>query len=965
MADHKRPNVKDDKAKKRKREGGERGTKSKRCRQHDEDNGTGNGEASECCDKLIQLDSLPVATQSDDGDAGWRISKPMGGRMLDIDPILTTDEKHLILAYNTSIQIFTATDSLLVRRIPITTLDASAPRASHPPVTVVATRLSVENPEFVWVACSDGQIYHVQWTQSSEASPSFRTISRTAKAMVVVPSRLQGNDGEILLVTESEKSNRTEVVAYRSKPASTPKLKSLLVLKKPGSGLHLLATSADGQVLAGACHDRLFLGVASPVVGDKPELPQYEFFSFDAPDLITSLDMRIYKRPHSANRNGKAQSGSFAGSDTVVDIIVGGARGSIYVYRDALLRAQSIGKPQIANDGIQTQKFHWHRKAVHAVKWSLDGNYFISGGSENVIVLWQVDTGKRDYLPHLSGSVENIVVSATGASYVVHLDDNSCMILSTAEMEPTTYVSGIQSAVVNVATPKDQLVKRVWATADQVRRPIPAAINPSDSSKLHVCVGNGRQATMTGHFSAPLLQSFDLESFTSVSKQALARTQPTEVNLTNKGFAIDEPLVSHIAFSGDGAWLASVDEWKPSARDVENVSNDLRDQFIRERREIYLKFWEVRPGDGSMALVSRINTPHATTHPESLLDLASDPMSTCFATIGADGIVRLWRPRARSQNGIAVKGAEGQDTVTWACSKVIAIGNHMAHETSAEVATDTDAATVQGSITFSDDGSTIFAAYGAADAGVVYVIDAATGQIVKTIEGLWAGQLRSIRALSFFIICLSDDLHVYDVVNEELCYGIVIPKAAGAGELLQLAVDHASGRFALTLPIGGCSSIGVFDPEEAEPVLVRNTPQRIVSLVSAPTASGFVALDDAAQIWIVAEGSDPSALATAQPLQDLRLDGAASAAEEDQQQVMLDDVEGAEDADMASDDEMRDDEPGEEEDVDMGDDVFHPTVLSQQCLADIFDAAPAFAAPSVEDMFYKVTGLLATKSLST
>lgn len=34
-----------------------------------------------------------MAERSSDGEAGWRISKPMGGRMLDIDPILTQDDQ--------------------------------------------------------------------------------------------------------------------------------------------------------------------------------------------------------------------------------------------------------------------------------------------------------------------------------------------------------------------------------------------------------------------------------------------------------------------------------------------------------------------------------------------------------------------------------------------------------------------------------------------------------------------------------------------------------------------------------------------------------------------------------------------------------------------------------------------------------------------------------------------------------
>ena len=593
------------------------------------------------------------------------------------------------------------------------------------------------------------------------------------------------------------------------------------------------------------------------------------------------------------------------------------------------------------------------------------GNYFISGGSENVLVSWQIDTSKKDFLPHLSGSVENIVVSPTGSSYVVHLDDNSAMILTTAELKPTAYVAGIQSAAIDVATPKDQLVRRLWNSPGQVKKPIPAAIRPTDPRKLHVCVGNGCQATMSGDLSAPLLQSFDLESFTSSSKHALARTQPTDVNITNKGHIIDEPLVRHIAFSGDGRWLASVDEWQPAARDVENVSGDLKDQFLRERHEVYLKFWDMQGGADTVTLVSRVNSPHATTCPESVLDLAADASSSAFATVGGDAAVRIWRPRLRQQHGVAVKDTNGLDAVSWSCTDLIEVGDGAIQNSGTDLLSPLNPNDTQGSVSFSDDGSTLFAAFGTYDAGAVYVIDVASGEVVKTLEGLWDGKLQSIRTLGPYIITLSDDLRVYDVVSDELRYGIVVPKVGrNRNDLLQLEVDHMSGHFAVTLPIGGISSIGVFDPEVPQPLLVRSTPHRIVSLVSAPTTSGFIAVDDAAQVWVISEASELSSLAAAQPLQDMKLDRPNEAeivTSNGESEILENDV------DMASEDEAGDAE--EDRDVEMGDDSdddddVHARVITQQAFTEIFDAAPSFAAPSIEDLFYKVTGLLATKPLS-
>lgn len=579
----------------------------------------------------------------------------------------------------------------------------------------------------------------------------------------------------------------------------------------------------------------------------------------------------------------------------------------------------------------------------------------ISGGSENTLVVWQMDTMKQTYLPHLSASIENIVVSPSGSSYVVHLDDNSTMMLSTAEMLPSAYVSGIQSATSNTSTPKDFLVRRTWATLDHVSKPIPAAIRPLDSTKIHICVGSGRQATLAGELSAPLLQSLDLESFTNASRQPLARTQPTDRNLTSRGVPVDEPLVTNIAYSSDGGWLASVDVWQPSPKDIGIEGEDYGNTFTRDRRETYLKFWEVGKETDSVALVSRVNDPHYTLHPDLILGLASDPTSSRFATLGEDGIVRMWRPRSRHENGMVVKSRSGKEEISWGCTAAISLDVCLSEDVSLEASVTSAPETPCGDVTFSEDGSTMFAAFGLSNGGLVYVIDATTGSIVRTLEGMWTGRCLSIKALASYVILLSDELNVYDVVADELRFGVAINHTAGLSNLAQLAVDYVSGHFAVTFPIGGVSNIGIFDPDDPEPVLVSTLPQRVVSLVSSPDSSGFIAVDDAAQVWTLAEGSEPLSLAAAQPLEDLRLDIDPTTS------VAVD-----EDAEMQQRDAEEDDQdvPDVDMDMDMDGDEGQESVLPQQYLSQIFDATPAYAAPSIEDMFDRVTSLLGSKPLS-
>jgi NET1-associated nuclear protein 1 (U3 small nucleolar RNA-associated protein 17) len=98
----------------------------------------------------------------------------------------------------------------------------------------------------------------------------------------------------------------------------------------------------------------------------------------------------------------------------------------------------------------------------------------------------------------------------------------------------------------------------------------------------------------------------------------------------------------------------------------------------------------------------------------------------------------------------------------------------------------------------------------------------------------------------------------------------------------------------------------------------------------------------------VSEGAE--AIPLVQPLADIHLDQESG--------LLLNDVD--EDG-AASDEEMQD----AEEDEEMDDDDIHPAVVAPQHLADVFDAAPAFAMPPIEDLFYQVAKLYAAPPLKT
>lgn len=213
----------------------------------------------------------------------------------------------------------------------------------------------------------------MNWREPAEQLFSFGTGTGTAKAISLIAIGPEDSTQEAILVIESDKSHRMDLTAYLV-GKETAERKDLLSFKKAGQGLQLVQSSKDGTLIVGALNDRLFIGAASEGSQASFDELNYEVFSFDAPDIITSIDFKVDPKP---NKMGVSRSYVAPDRDGVVDIIVGGARGAIYRYQDALTKAKGTGKAKSEKDTLQAQKYHWHRKAVHSAKWSRDGKLFL------------------------------------------------------------------------------------------------------------------------------------------------------------------------------------------------------------------------------------------------------------------------------------------------------------------------------------------------------------------------------------------------------------------------------------------------------------------------------------------------------------------------------------------------------------------------------------------------------------
>jgi NET1-associated nuclear protein 1 (U3 small nucleolar RNA-associated protein 17) len=376
------------------------------------------------------------------------------------------------------------------------------------------------------------------------------------------------------------------------------------------------------------------------------------------------------------------------------------------------------------------------------------GNYVISGGQESVLVLWQLDTGRKQFLPHLSSPICNVVVSPNGNSYVVKLADNSVMVLSARELQPFANVTGLQLSS-DAGAYKDSSSKKSHRAI--------AKLHPQHPERLLVAVPASHMSNQhaSQRPSSAVLQTFDIRANSHISRQALARTNTTTLNMSPEGSPIVTPDVQHLDIVEDGKWLATVDTWTPHHQDLGTVDSPLR------RPETFLKFWKWNASTDNWELVTRIDAPHFSENRHaSVLGPTARPSCHEFTTLGEDAILRFWCPTARTRSGLKTN-AEDLHQDTWKCRSVVDLKGCL-NNASAPLSA--------ACMSFSDDGS-VLAVCLPSDAGtndgLVLLIDARTGTVHYRRTGVFFGNPCSVKFLGkYLIVASTGSVAVWDTVDD-------------------------------------------------------------------------------------------------------------------------------------------------------------------------------------------------------
>ncbi|KAJ5109791.1 hypothetical protein N7532_002436 [Penicillium argentinense] len=743
--------------------------------------------------------------------APWSFSRPVGGRYSNLDPVVTEDEAYLFVGLDTAVQVFATSTSRLLRTLQMENGQK-----------VIGYKLSPVDQGVLYIFTS-GFVTKWDWNSGKRLVRWGTTYSSIA--VDVQQSETAGQVASYSIGAQKDGKRQVIISALGDKKSTE------IVALDTAEQVNSIQTACKGRVIVVSDGTRVFLGTTRSIDLENPESTQYMWREATFPVTATSLHLR----------ENPDESKSGKGSEAV-DLVIGEGSGSILIYHDLVNTLFSRN----AEKKSPPRKLHWHRSAVSTVRWSKDGNYLISGGQESVLVLWQLDTGKKQFLPHLSSPICNLVVSPSGNSYVVKLADNSVMVLSARELQPSANVTGLQLAF-DMASSKDP-------SSRKPSRAI-ATLHPQHPERMLIAVPASHQPNQLTpqRSSSAMLQTFDIRSNSHISRQALARTNTTTLNMTPDRSPITTPDVRHMEIVEDGKWLATVDTWAPQRQDLEaTAANCSSSSAALLRPEIFLKFWKWNASSDMWELVTRIDAPHFTdNHHASILGLAPRPCSHEFTTLGEDAVLRFWCPTARHRGGLKTNPAD-QHQDTWKCRSMVDLTGCL--DSSGQPLS-------MACMSFSEDGSVLAVCLSpgsGANDGLVLLIDARNGTVHYRRTGVFFGKPCSAKFLGrYLIVASTQSLAIWDTVDD-VVKPLQLNESADTGYPPMVAVNARTKSFAIaTRELDNTSAkrrrrsrfqIRIYDVPSFEVVFQETLGSYPVALLSDVYSGDYVVVDTSASV---------------------------------------------------------------------------------------------------------------------
>lgn len=118
------------------------------------------------------------------------------------------------------------------------------------------------------------------------------------------------------------------------------------------------------------------------------------------------------------------------------------------------LNDESVVNVKGVEKKTQTSPMHWHAHSVSTLTFTANGAYLLSGGEEAVLVIWQLHTGRKEFVPRVGSAISSVSVtrSTNGEEYLLGLADATYVFINAGTLKISRSYSRLKiGAYLNVS----------------------------------------------------------------------------------------------------------------------------------------------------------------------------------------------------------------------------------------------------------------------------------------------------------------------------------------------------------------------------------------------------------------------------------------------------------------------------------------------------------------------------------
>lgn len=177
----------------------------------------------------------------------------------------------------------------------------------------------------------------------------------------------QSDKSQLVSYSLRERNDRKREIAIRAVGGEGTQENVIFESHMRLSGLKI---SQQGRVVVAYGGSHVLVGTADAFRPNALGSVQYTWREVPLPANVTCLDIRESEIPA---RRGSQSSGGGSKPECSIDLVLGQADGSIFIYHDLLSFFPSSKDGREGRKSLAPRKLHWHRGSVNAVSWSRDG----------------------------------------------------------------------------------------------------------------------------------------------------------------------------------------------------------------------------------------------------------------------------------------------------------------------------------------------------------------------------------------------------------------------------------------------------------------------------------------------------------------------------------------------------------------------------------------------------------------